>query len=242
MTRWIRIHESEYGRWSYFELDDEGWARRQVGLRGSDHQPMVAATLTEVLRLRDRADFEALSAYQHQYGILAEGSFHGWGEAEGAAEISESTFEQVWRFARTQLDVVAARAATPAGSEVSPDRSEAGMTRDELSALLDEDNTACRPAREALLSGGRFAVQDGLVPAGRLGSAYGMRLRRIRLRGRQTLALDETVGILQRAADEPIRTGEIIAADQSWTFMLFLDATATTVLACGGVSPPAAGD
>ncbi|MET9466649.1 hypothetical protein ABZY44_17950 [Streptomyces sp. NPDC006544] len=239
MTRWIRIHESEYGLWSYFELDDEGWARRQVGLRSSDHQPMVGADLAEVLRLRGQADFEALSAYEHRYGVLAEGSFRGWGEAEGASEISGDAFEQVWHHARTRLDGVAGTAAE-AGSEGSSDRSEAGMTRDELSALLDEDTTACRPARAALLSGGHFAVGDGLVPAGRLGSAYGMRLRRIRLRGQQTLALEETVSILQRAADEPVRTGEITATDRSWTFMLFLDATASTVLACGGVSPPPA--
>ncbi|MGW6688049.1 hypothetical protein [Streptomyces sp. NPDC054961] len=236
MTRWIRIHESEYGLWSYFELDDEGWARRQVGLRGSDHRPVTAAALAEVLRLRDRAAFEALRAYEQQYGVLAEGSFHGWGEAEGACDIREGAFEQVWRFARARLDVVA---ATATGSTDHPG---AALTRGELAALLDEDSTACRAARAALLAGGHFTVGDGLVPAGRLGSTYGMRLRRIRLRGRRTLALEETVGVLQGAADEPVRTGEITAADRSWTFMLFLDATATTVLACGGVSPPPAGD
>ncbi|MBT2471834.1 hypothetical protein J7E97_29240 [Streptomyces sp. ISL-66] len=116
------------------------------------------------------------------------------------------------------------------------------MTRDELSALLDKDTTACRPARTALLAGGRFAVSEGLVPARRLGYTYRSRLRRARLRGQQTLALDETVDILQRAADEPIRIGEITTEDRSWTFMLFLDATATTVLACGALASSAAND
>ncbi|MFH8560028.1 hypothetical protein [Streptomyces sp. NPDC017988] len=45
------------------------------------------------------------------------------------------------------------------------------------------------------------------------------------MRGQPTLALTTTVDRLQQAEEEPIRIGQIVAADSSWTFMLFLNAT-----------------
>ncbi|WP_031071353.1 hypothetical protein [Streptomyces sp. NRRL S-118] len=110
------------------------------------------------------------------------------------------------------------------------------MTRDGLAEMLGEQTTACGPARHALNAGGTLVVWDGLVPADRLARTYRRRLRITQRRGQQTLALATTVDILSRAADEPLRTGRIDAADRSWTFMLFLDATATAVLACTGVA------
>ncbi|MET9774582.1 hypothetical protein ABZ023_09950 [Streptomyces sp. NPDC006367] len=110
------------------------------------------------------------------------------------------------------------------------------MTRDELAGMLGERTTACGPARDALTAGGTFVVWDGLVPAGHLAHIYRTRLRVTQKRGRPTLALADTVDILSRAGEEPLRIGRIDAADRSWTFMLFLDATATAVLACTGVA------
>ncbi|MFI6154582.1 hypothetical protein ACIBCA_18060 [Kitasatospora sp. NPDC051170] len=110
------------------------------------------------------------------------------------------------------------------------------MTRDDLTALLAEQTPACGPAREALLTGGAFVVWDGLVPAYRVAGTYRARLGITRRRGQPTLALAETVEILGSAGDELLRIGRIDAADRPWTFMLFLDATATTVLACAGVA------
>jgi hypothetical protein len=110
------------------------------------------------------------------------------------------------------------------------------VTRDELAEMLGERTTACGPARDALTAGGAFVVWDGLVPAGRLAHIYRTRLRITQKRGQPTLALAATVDILSRAAEEPLRVGRIDAADTSWTFMLFLDATATAVLACTGVA------
>ncbi len=109
------------------------------------------------------------------------------------------------------------------------------MTRDRLAEMLGEQTTACGPARDALLAGGIFVVWDGLVPADRLAHIYRTRLRITRKRGQPTLALAATVDLLSHAAQEPLRIGRVDAADTPWTFMLFLNATATAVLTCTGV-------
>ncbi|WP_436775547.1 hypothetical protein [Yinghuangia sp. YIM S09857] len=109
------------------------------------------------------------------------------------------------------------------------------MTRDDLAALLAEhaaQTPACGPARDALVSGGGFEVYDGLVPADRHCHTYRRRLRHTRKRGLATLGLAETVSILERAGDEAVRLGLIQTADRAWSYVLFIDATATTVLAC----------
>ncbi|MEV5477371.1 hypothetical protein AB0L66_34240 [Streptomyces sp. NPDC052207] len=116
------------------------------------------------------------------------------------------------------------------------------MTRDGLTEMLGEQTTACGPARDALIAGGTFIIWDGLVPAAHLAHIYRARLRITQKRGQPTLALAATLDILSHAADEPLRVGRIDAADTSWAFMLFLNATATAVLACTGVArsqPPA---
>ncbi|MFH8350436.1 hypothetical protein [Streptomyces sp. NPDC018045] len=110
------------------------------------------------------------------------------------------------------------------------------MTRDEFAGMLGEQTTACGPARDALIAGGTFIVWDGLVPADRLAHTYWTRLRITQKRGQPTLALAATVGLLSHAAQEPLRLGRIDAADTPWTFMLFLNATATAGLACTGVA------
>ncbi|MEU6548377.1 hypothetical protein [Streptomyces sp. NPDC046859] len=106
------------------------------------------------------------------------------------------------------------------------------MTRDDLSEMLAEQTPACGPAREVLLSGGTFEVWDGLVPADRLFHTYRTRLRITQKRGVATLGLIETVEILEQAGDQAMRIGMVKTADRAWAFMLFLDAAATTVLAC----------
>ncbi|MFI0264972.1 hypothetical protein ACH4OW_38945 [Streptomyces sp. NPDC017056] len=105
--------------------------------------------------------------------------------------------------------------------------------------MLGKQSTACRPARDALIAGGTFIVWDGLVPANRLAHTYRTRLRIAQKRGQPTLALAATVNRPSHAAQEPLRIGHIgriDAADTSWAFMLFLNATATALLACTGVA------
>ncbi|MFC5723021.1 hypothetical protein ACFP1Z_22905 [Streptomyces gamaensis] len=116
------------------------------------------------------------------------------------------------------------------------------MTREGLAGMLGGQTTACGPARDALIAGGPFIVWDGPVPADRLAHVYRRRLRITHRRGQPTLALAATVDLLFQAAEEPLCIGRIDAPDRSWTFMLFLNATATAVVACTGVArsePPA---
>ncbi|MFJ8437164.1 hypothetical protein ACIQ9P_38320 [Kitasatospora sp. NPDC094019] len=103
MTQWIRAHSAEDGIWSYFELDDEGWALRQVDLKGAARLWVTAAALTEVLELRDSAGPSAMSDYERKYGVLAEGPLAGWEELAGAIEVTEDTFEGLWVLARQHL-------------------------------------------------------------------------------------------------------------------------------------------
>ncbi|MCF3962103.1 hypothetical protein [Streptomyces fuscigenes] len=110
------------------------------------------------------------------------------------------------------------------------------MTRDDLTGMLGRRTSACGPARDALIAGGTFVVWDGLVPANELAGIYRRRLRFTQKRGQPTLALSATVDLLSQAAEEPIRIGRIDTPEASWTFMLFLNATATDLLACTGVA------
>ncbi|MGP3638486.1 hypothetical protein ACTU45_35210 [Streptomyces sp. 24-1644] len=104
MTPWIRAFNDGSGTWSFFELDDEGWALRQVDLQGPQRRPVTAACLAEVLKARDHADLAAMAAYERKYGVLAEGSLHGWHDADGTAEITQREFESTWAAARETLD------------------------------------------------------------------------------------------------------------------------------------------
>lgn len=104
MTTWFRTYDRDEDLWLYFEVDDQGWAIRQVDIRGADAQPMVAASLDEVLRMRDRADLAAMARYERQFGVLAEGSLDGWQDQPQAGEISADEFERLWAAARLALD------------------------------------------------------------------------------------------------------------------------------------------
>ncbi len=110
------------------------------------------------------------------------------------------------------------------------------MTREDLAGMLGEQTSACGAARAALLGGGDFIVWDGTTPADRLAHVYRARLRRTVRRGQPTQSLAATVKTLEAAGQDPLRIGRIDTADGSWSFLLFLDAAATAVLACTGVA------
>ncbi|MFF3639067.1 hypothetical protein [Streptomyces sp. NPDC002250] len=99
-TTWFRTYYEDGDRWLHFEADDEGWAARQVEVRGEDSRPVTAVSLEEVLSLRDRDDLAAMSRYERQFGVLAEGPVDGWQDQPHAAEISAEEFERLWAEAR----------------------------------------------------------------------------------------------------------------------------------------------
>lgn len=104
VTLWIRAYDGESDVWSYFELDGEEWALRQVDLQGPQRQPVTAASLAEVIEIRDCGDLAVMAAYERQYGVLAEGALRGWQESDGAAEMTRQEFESTWATARETLD------------------------------------------------------------------------------------------------------------------------------------------
>ncbi|AXB44167.1 hypothetical protein [Amycolatopsis albispora] len=103
MATWFRTYHAAEDLWLYFETDDEGWATRQVEVRGKDSRPVTAASLDEVLHLRDHADLPAMGRYERQYGVLAEAPLDGWRDQPRAAEISAAEFEHRWIEARRIL-------------------------------------------------------------------------------------------------------------------------------------------
>jgi hypothetical protein len=103
MTSWFRTYYEDEDLWLYFEADDESWAVRQVEVRRADSKPVTAASLEEVLHLRDHADLAAMGRYERQYGVLAEGSLDGWQDQPHANEIPAEEFERLWAEARQTL-------------------------------------------------------------------------------------------------------------------------------------------
>ncbi|GAA1334796.1 hypothetical protein OOK39_42430 [Streptomyces sp. NBC_00264] len=117
------------------------------------------------------------------------------------------------------------------------------MTRDDLIAMLREQTPACGPARAALIAGADFVVWDGLVPANRHAGVFRRRMHHSLRRGHTIDGLADSVDILLRAGEEPLRTGSIDTVDRSSWFLIFLNSTATEVMACcGGRRPIASPD
>ncbi|MEU6108240.1 hypothetical protein ABZ853_07485 [Streptomyces albidoflavus] len=103
MTTWFRTYYEDEDLWLYFEADEEGWAVRHIEIGGEDAHPRTAASLKEVLHLRDHADLAAMTRYERRYGILADAPLDGWQDQPGAAEITAEEFERLWGEARRVL-------------------------------------------------------------------------------------------------------------------------------------------
>ncbi|MBL1110145.1 hypothetical protein JK361_37240 [Streptomyces sp. 5-8] len=112
------------------------------------------------------------------------------------------------------------------------------MTRDDLITMLRDQTSACGPARNALIAGADFVVWDGLVPANRHAGVFRRRMHHSLKRGHTIGGLAESVGLLVRAGEEPLRTGSIDTVDRSSWFIIFLNSTATAVVACCGARRP----
>ncbi|MFE6497082.1 hypothetical protein [Streptomyces sp. NPDC057748] len=115
----------------------------------------------------------------------------------------------------------------------------------DITAMLQGQTSACEAARDAIAAGGEVMLYDGQAPHWMVFGIAATRLRRSLKIGLTTVGLDETVEILRtRHRDEQLRTGNIVAADRSWFFTLYFDATGTELLACSGVKNerPSRGD
>ncbi|MFJ6784791.1 hypothetical protein [Streptomyces yangpuensis] len=112
------------------------------------------------------------------------------------------------------------------------------IPREELIAMLGEQTPACGPARDALLAGGVFDIHDGLIPASRHAGVFAIRIRTAARRGHTVGGLPASIDILRQAGEERVRTGFIHSVDRSSVFTIFLNSSATEVLACaGGLRP-----
>lgn len=78
------------------------------------------------------------------------------------------------------------------------------MTCDGLCEVLAVQTLASSPAWEALLSGGAFAVWEGLAPANRLFHTYRIRGGSHKGTGRRSSASMKAVGIHQATGEEPL--------------------------------------
>ncbi|MFF4862988.1 hypothetical protein ACFY3J_14875 [Streptomyces sp. NPDC001231] len=108
------------------------------------------------------------------------------------------------------------------------------MERHLLVRLLAGDDEASVAALAALLSGATHVVWDGTVPAEWHARTHTRRLRPTRRKGIETLGLERAVQLLVQH-DQPVRLGQVTAADGAWIFMLFLTEDDGALVACTGV-------
>jgi hypothetical protein len=109
-----------------------------------------------------------------------------------------------------------------------------GMERERLERLLVGSDEASGAALAALRCGGSYVVWDGATSAESLALVYGRRLRHTRRRGIETTNLERAVELLGRH-QQPVRLGQIRAADGTWTFMLFLTEDGSRLVGCTSV-------
>ncbi|MEU2563508.1 hypothetical protein ABZ626_29840 [Streptomyces longispororuber] len=108
------------------------------------------------------------------------------------------------------------------------------MERKHLELLLDGGDETSSLALSALRADGSYVIYDGTASARLYAAVYTRRLRLTVRRGTETSDLARAVQRLD-LYDGPVRLGRITSADQSWTFLLFLDEDSSTLVACTGV-------
>lgn len=106
MTKWLRSHRVDGDVWYFFEVDDEGFVRRQVELEGTSGETNAASSSEEVeAAYRDNT----IGEYFATYGLPEEWSTRAWDHE--LEPFTEEEFEIVW---------AAAREACAAGSRSRP--------------------------------------------------------------------------------------------------------------------------
>jgi hypothetical protein len=106
MTTWFRSHRVDGDVRYFFEVDDEGFVRRQVELEGTSGATNAASSSEEVeAAYRDNT----IGEYFATYGLPEEWSTQAWDHE--LEPFTEEEFEVVW---------VTAREACAAGSRSRP--------------------------------------------------------------------------------------------------------------------------
>ena len=99
-VRWIRTYWDEGDVLFYLELDEDGWAVRQVELEGPAGTPVAAASLRELPDVVTDG-LEAVQRYEARYGGVASAP---WTSDFPEDTISADEFNEVWARARAHLD------------------------------------------------------------------------------------------------------------------------------------------
>ncbi|MGW7053603.1 hypothetical protein [Streptomyces sp. NPDC054887] len=87
----------------YAEVGADTFARERFVPTTSGVAPVAAAC--SAVTKAGTTPIPAMTASDRKYGVLAEGSLHGWHDAGGAAEITQDAFcESTWAAAREALD------------------------------------------------------------------------------------------------------------------------------------------
>ncbi|WP_328492305.1 hypothetical protein OHS59_05740 [Streptomyces sp. NBC_00414] len=107
------------------------------------------------------------------------------------------------------------------------------MERHVLESLLAGDDEASVRALADLRDGATYRVEDRAQPAGRHAGVFTRRLQRMRAHGLEPLGLERAVRLI-REHGRPVRTGQIDAADRTWTTLLFLTEGGSALVACAG--------
>ncbi|GAA0930903.1 hypothetical protein Vau01_125500 [Virgisporangium aurantiacum] len=109
------------------------------------------------------------------------------------------------------------------------------VDRDDLIRLLTRDGNVFAACRSAVAAGAAMQVWDEGVPASELARIYARRLRLTRRNGTPEMGFTDAVQALHAYGEERVRIGAVKAADPPYHFQLFLNESATSLIACLGV-------
>jgi hypothetical protein len=102
-VRWLKAYWDEQDVWYYFEVDEDGWASRQVELRGPARIPTTAASLAEWPDATIDG-IDAVRSYESKYGGTAEAPIGDFDDTFAPTEIDRSEFDELWTRARSHLE------------------------------------------------------------------------------------------------------------------------------------------
>ncbi|MGK5555868.1 hypothetical protein ACSNOI_30050 [Actinomadura kijaniata] len=92
----MRDYWADDDLWRYFEIDDEGFVRRQVELEGPDREANTACSLEE---WEAALHAGTIDQYSETYGMVDEWNF-ARGDHDDPQPCGKAEFENVWEQAR----------------------------------------------------------------------------------------------------------------------------------------------